>query len=111
MDECVAEHRVKLLDSLDQVLQKSSGARIFMTGRPHIKAEIEKRLSRRVASIAITPTRGDITEYLRTRLMEDTNPEAMDSGLEADILRKIPDDISETYVEATTLQKLPQIIH
>ena len=111
MDECVPEHRVKLLDSLDQVLQKSPGARIFMTGRPHIQAEIAKCLSRRVASIAITPRRGDITEYLRARLKEDTNPEAMDSGLEADILRKIPEDISEMYAEATTLQKLPQAIH
>ena len=111
MDECAPEHRVKLLDSLDQILQKSPGARILVTGRPHIQAEIGKRLSGRVVTIAITPRRDDVIGYLHTRLKEDTNPEAMDSGLEADILRKIPEDISEMYVEATTLRKIPQVIH
>ena len=106
MDECAAEHRVKLLDSLDQVLQKSPGARIFVTGRPHIQAEIGKRLSGRVATIAITPRRDDVIGYLRTKLKEDTNPDAMDSNLEADILRKIPEDVSEMYVEVTILKKL-----
>ena len=106
MDECAAEHRVKLLDCLDQILRKSPGTRIFVTGRPHIQAEIGKRLSGRVATISITPRRDDVVGYPRTRLREDTNPEAMDSGLEADILRKIPEDISEMYVGAITLGKL-----
>ena len=43
----------------------------------------------------ITPKGGDVIGYLRTRLNEDTNPDAMDSSLEADILKKIPEDISE----------------
>ena len=103
LDECAAEYRVKILDSLHQILQKSPGLRIFVTGRSHIQPEITKRLSGRVTIIAITPRRGDIIRYLRARLNEDTNPDAMDSGLEADILKKIPEDISEMYVEATTL--------
>ena len=44
LDECPAGHRVKLLDSLNQILQKSMGARIFLTGRPHIRAEVDKHL-------------------------------------------------------------------
>jgi len=32
LDECPARHRVKLLDSLNQLLQKSLGARILLTG-------------------------------------------------------------------------------
>ena len=111
MDECAPEHRVKILDSLDQVLQKSPGTRIFMTGRQHVQAEIGKRLTGRVASVAITPRKSDVVGYLRTRLKEDTNPDAMDITLEADILRKIPEDISEMYVEVTTLRELPQVIH
>ena len=110
MDECVPEHRVKILDSLHQILQRSPGIRIFMTGRPHVQAEIEKRLDGRVATIAITPRKDDVIEYLRTRLKEDTNHDAMDSTLEADILWKIPEDVSEMYVEATTLRKLPHVI-
>jgi len=111
MDECAPEHRVKILDSLDQVLQKSPGTRIFMTGRQHVQVEIGKRLTGRVASVAITPRKSDVVGYLHTRLKEDTNPDAMDITLEADILRKIPEDISEMYVEVTTLRELPQVIH
>ena len=111
LDECAAEYRVKILDSLNQVLQKSPGLRIFVTGRPHVQPEIAKRLSVNVTTIAIIPRRRDIIRYLRARLNEDTNPDAMDSSLEAEILKKIPEDISEMYVEATTLWKLTQVFH
>ena len=111
LDECAAEYQVKILDSLHQMLQKSPGLRIFVTGRPHIQPDIEKRLSGKVTTIEITSRRGDVIRYLRARLNEDTNPDAMDGSLEEDILKKIPEDISEMYVEATTLRKLPQIFH
>jgi len=111
LDECAAEYRVKLLDSLDQIIQKSPGTRIFATGRPHILDEVWRRIPGRVTIVRIAPKRSDIIGYLRTRLSEDTNPDAMDGSLEADILRKIPDDISKMHVKATTLRKLPQVIH
>ena len=109
LDECVAGHRVKIFDSLNQILQKSPGTRVFMTGRPHILPEIGRRLAERVTSVSISPKRDDIIAYLHSRLAEDTIPDAMDSTLEADILKKIPEDISEMWVEA--LAKLPQDIH
>jgi len=95
LDECAAEYRVKILNSLNKILQKSPRTRVFVTGRPHIQDEIEKRLPGRLTTMRITPRRGDIISYLRSRLDEDTTPDAMDSGLEADILKKIPEDISE----------------
>jgi len=95
LDECVAKYRVKLLDSLNQILQRSPGARVFVTGRPHIQAEVGNRLSGRVLTIHITPRRNDIISYLHIRLDEDTRPDAMDSILRADILKKITEDISE----------------
>ena len=111
LDECAEGHRVKLLDSLNQILQGSPGTRIFITGRLHIVPEIGRRLARRVTSISISPKRDDIISYLRSKLDEDTNPDAMDSSLMADIMEKIPEDVSEMYVEATALPKLPQVIH
>ena len=110
LDECVAEYRVKLLNSLNKILQKSPGTRIFVTGRPHIQGEIWKHLSGKVKTIRVTPKRDDIISYLRSRLDEDTTPDAMDSSLEADILKKIPEDISEMYVKSTTLRKLSQVV-
>ena len=101
LDECVPEYRVKFLDSLNQILQKSPATRIFVTGRPHIRPEIGRRLAGRVTSLSISTKRDDIIRYLHSRLEEDTTLDAMDSSLEAEILKKIPEDVSEMYVETT----------
>src|SRR5207302_1172531 len=110
LDECAAGYRVKLLDSLNQILERSSDTRLFMTGRPHIRPEIERCLGGRVASLSISPKTDDIIGYLRTRLHEDTTPYAMDGNLEAEILKKIPEDISEMYVERTTQEATPSYL-
>jgi len=99
LDECVPEQRVRLLDSLNKILQESPGARIFVTGRPHIRPEVGRRLAGRVTSLPISTKRDDIIRYLRSRLAEDLTPDAMDSSLEAEILKKIPEHVSEMYVE------------
>ena len=101
VDECEAGYRVKLLDSLNRILQKSPRTRIFMAGRPHIQSEIGRRLSGRVTSLSISPKKIDVVRYLHARLTEDTIPDAMDSSLGADILKKIPEEVSEMHVEAT----------
>jgi len=98
IDECVPEYRVKLLDSLNKILQNSASTRIFVTGRPHIRPEIAKRLGGRVTSLPISTGRDDMIRYLHSRLEGDTTPDAMDSSLEAEILRKIPENVSEMYV-------------
>jgi len=95
LDECTAVQRFRLFDSLKVILEKSPGVRVFVTGRPHIQAEIEKRLAGPVASISIGPIRDDIVSYLRVRLSEDETPDAMDERLEADILERIPENVSE----------------
>ena len=103
LDECMAVQRFRLFDSLKDILEKSPGSRIFVTGRPHIRAEIETRLARRVTAISISPTRDDIVRFLRVRLSEDETPDAMDESLEADILEKIPGSISEMWAVAMML--------
>ena len=95
VDECAIEHQVMLLDSLGQLLQQSPDTRIFVTGRPHILPAIRRRLAGKVTSLSISPKRDDIVIYLRNRLAADTIPDAMDHTLEADILEKVPSDISE----------------
>jgi len=95
LDESPPRHRLKLLDSLNQILQMSPGARIFLTGRPHIRGEVEKHLSGRAASRCVTPTKGDIIIFLRAKLREDTIPYAMDESLEEEIIQNIPDTVSE----------------
>jgi len=95
LDECAVVHRVKLLDSLNQILEKSPRTRIFIIRRPHIRAEVEKRLAGRAMSISIGSSKDDIVGYLRVRLYEDESPGAMDQSLAAEILKKVPEKMSE----------------
>ena len=95
LDECTAVQRFRLFDSLREILEKSPGARIFVTGRPHIRAEIEIRLVGRMTCVSVCPASEDIIRFLRVRLSEDETPDAMDSRLEAEILEKIPGSISD----------------
>ena len=95
LDECPAGQRVGLLDSLSQILHKSPGARIFLTGRSHIRSEVEKHFSGRVVSRLITPSKNDIIIFLRSKLKADTMPDAMDESLEEEIMKNIPETVSE----------------
>ena len=107
LDECAAPHRVKLLNSLQQIVEKSPRTRIFIIGRPHVRAEIEKRLTGRVVSVSVGPGKDDIMEYLRLRLDEDETPDTMDESLEGEILEKIPEKMSEMYEESIIPGTLP----
>jgi len=109
LDECATEHLVKLLDSLNQILQQSPDTRMFVTGRPHILIEIGRRLAGRVASRLVSPKRDDIIRYIRSRLAADTMSGAMGSDPQTDILGIIPGNISEMYVAAAILRKLRQL--
>ena len=68
LDECVAEHRVKLLNSLDQMLKKSPGTQIFVTRRPYI--QIGECFSGKVTTIGTTSKQSGIIRYLYTGLNE-----------------------------------------
>ena len=102
LDECAVVHRVKLLDSLKQILEKLPCTRIFIIGWLHIRAEVEKRLAGRVIYVPTGPRKNDIIGYLRARLHEDEAPETMNESLEADILEKIPEKCRKcTYGDDT----------
>ena len=104
LDECAAVQRVRLFDSLKEIIKKSSGARIFVTGRPHICPEIEARLTGRVTSISLCHATEGIIRFLRVKLREDETPDAMDENLEGEILEKIPESISEMCVAPMMLR-------
>jgi len=99
LDECAGAERFRLLDSLKEILEHSPKTRIFVTGRPHIRAEFEICLVRLVTLVPVSSTRDDITRYLRFRLRHDETPDAMDESLKAEILEKIPENMSEMYAK------------
>ena len=94
LDESTPKPRRELLESLREIVQGSPSTRLFLTGRPHVEDEIMKRFDK-VARIPISPSRDDIRSYLEMRLGSDTDPGVMDDELRADIMRMIPEKVSE----------------
>ena len=95
LDECMVNYRGELLDSLKQILHKSPTTRIFLAGRLYIRDEVEKYLAGRVVAVSITPTKDDIVRFLWAKLKEDATPDAMDRSLQEDIIKNIPEMVSE----------------
>ena len=98
LDEFPAKHRPELWDSLQHVVRECPNTRLFITGRPYIREEVRKIFPGYPDLAPIKPTEGDIRGYIAMRLKKDSELDAMDAELEAEILRIIPDRISEAYV-------------
>ena len=100
LDECIPKHLQELLVSLKDILQESPRTRIFVTGRPQVEAEITRHFANRV-TVPISPKTHDVKRYLEKKLEMDTERDAMSDGLREDILRVIPERISEMCVGAS----------
>ena len=102
LDECLPKHLLELLESLKDILQESPRMRIFLTGRPHVEVEIGRHFAATII-VPISPSTHEIKRYLEKKLEKDTMCDAMSDDLRADILRIIPERISEVCVEASTV--------
>jgi len=109
LDECMPEHRIVVLDSLGHILRGSPNTRIFMTGRPQVRSEVERKLDGMATFIMIRATEDGVHRFLSEKLKMDTIPDMMSGTLEGDIMKSIPARSSETYVEARLRAMLPQI--
>ena len=94
LDECIAEYREEVLDSLKQILHKSTSIRVFLAGRLQIRDEVEKHLAGRVVTVSIIPTKDDMVRFLHAKLKSDATPDAMDESFEAEIIKNIPEKVS-----------------
>ena len=95
LDECAAPDRAKALLSLKDIITISPTTRVFLTGRPYVGGEVGKHFSEGAALVSISPRNGDITRYIHTKLSEDPILGEMDERLEAEIVKKILETISE----------------
>ena len=109
LDECVPEHRRVVLESLGQMLRGSPNTRLFITGRPHVRSELERELGGAATFLFIRATEDGVLRFLREKLRKDTMPNVMNSGLEKDIMKRIPAISSETYVAPRLRAKLLHI--
>jgi len=100
LDEFPTKNRPELWESLQHVIRECPNIRLFITGRPHIRGEVEGYFPGYPDLTPIKPTEEDIGGYITMRLKRDSEPDAMDRELEADILRIIREKISGAYVTA-----------
>ena len=96
LDECLPKHLLELLASLKGILEESPRTRIFVTGRPQVEVEIARHFT--TSAVPISPKTHDIKRYLENKLEKDTEHYAMSAGLRAEILRIIPERVSEMCV-------------
>jgi len=94
LDESTPKSRQKLLGSLRDIVRESPSTRVLFTGRAHVEEEVKKYFTE-VVTVSVSPTKGDIKVYLDARLGRDAEPYAMDDDLRRDIMRIIPEMISE----------------
>ena len=94
LDECLPKHLPELLKSLGDIVQECPRTRIFLTGRPHVGEDIQRCFSK-VVEIPISPNTDDIRNYVEMRLAGDTESEAMNKELRADIVRIILEKTSD----------------
>ena len=106
LDECLPRHLPELLKSLRDIVRESLTIRIFLTGRPHVKEDIQRYFTK-AAAMPISPNTDDIRNYLEMRLDGDTDQEAMSDDLRADIVRIILEKISDMCVEASSISTYP----
>ena len=98
LDEFPTKHRPELWESLQHMVQECPNIRLFITGRPHIRAEVGAYFPGYPDLDPMNPTEEDILEYVTRRLKRDTELDAMNRELEVDILRIITSKISGSYV-------------
>ena len=98
LDEFPTKSRPELWESLQQIVLKCPNTRLFLTGRLHIRDEVQKYFPTTADMLPISSRTHDIRLYLEMKLKRDPELDAMDKELEADILRIIPEVVTGTYV-------------
>ena len=94
LDESTPKSRQELLRSLRDIVRESPRTQVLFTGRSHVADEVKKYFLEAII-VPVNPTEDDIRVYLDAKLDGDTEPDAMDNDLQRDIMRIIPETISE----------------
>ena len=89
IDELLPQHRSEFLRALQQIIQEAPNTRLFVTGRPHIRAELDKYLTKGAYTIHIVPDQEDIARYLTQKMDDDDarDPDLMTENLRNDITK------------------------
>ena len=97
VDEVLQQHRSEFLRALRQIIQDAPNVRLFLTGRPYIRGELDKHLTKGAYIIHILADQEDITRYLSEKIDHDhdQDPDLMTEDLRGDIMKTMLEKASE----------------
>ena len=98
LDEFRVGDRAMFLQLLKKIIDKSTNTRLFLTGRLHIRLELDKQFNQPIITITIQPTHNDIRQYLTVKLDNDFGDGAMDDELKEEIITNIARKDAEMLV-------------
>ena len=98
MDELLPENRSELLRLLRQIIRDAPNIRLFLTGRPYIRGELDKYLTKGAYTIHIAADQEDIATYVSRKMEDDEDnggPDLMPDNLKNEILKTMLEKASD----------------
>ena len=98
MDELLPGSRSELLRALREIIRDAPNIRLFLTGRPHIRGELDKYITKGAYIIPVVADQGDIAAYVSRKMEDDEDdgdPDLMPDDLKDDILKTMLEKASE----------------
>ena len=89
VDELLPENRSDLLRALRQIIRDAPNTRLFLIGRPHIRGEFDRYLTKGAYIIQIAADQGDIARYVSRKIEDDEDYEDPDM---------MPDDLKQNII-------------
>jgi len=97
VDELLPQDRSDFLRALRQIIQDAPNARLFLTGRPYIRRELDDYIMEGSHVINIFADQGDIARYVGRKIGDDNarDPDLMTEDLKNDIMKTMLEKASE----------------
>ena len=98
MDELLPENRSELLRTLRRMIRDAPNIRLFLTGRPYVRGELDKYLTKGAYIIPVIADQGDIATYVSRKMEDDEDdggPALMPEDLRHDIMKTMLEKASE----------------
>ena len=98
MDELLPQNRSELLRTLRQIIREAPNIRLFLTGRPYTRGELDKYLTKGAYTIPIVADQGDIARYVSRKMEDDEDdgdPDMMPDDLKHEIMETMLERASE----------------
>ena len=94
VDELLAKDRPDFIRALRHIIDGALNTRLFLTGRPYIRGELDRYFTGRAYIIPVVADQGDIARYVQLKMDDDPYPGLMSEDLRRDIMKTMSEKTS-----------------